>query len=203
MLPDRSCFSIFINCHVDDLGCGHSNGRLWLIGAFGFDLHLNRYGSLAFPQYRSVEAHNVTDVNRRDKFYFVHRSCDEVFGTLSRCGHGAGQVDMAQDNAAKNGSVRVGVTRQHGHAQGRFPSLHSSAPRMTRRDESTSGVLPPRQRYASHNEYFLSLPLMISKNVCWRSVVTGPRQPAPIWRSSTSRMGVNSAAVPVKKASSV
>jgi hypothetical protein len=42
----------------------------------------------------------------------------------------------------------------------------------------------------------------MSKNADWMRSVTGPRDPAPITRRSSSRIGVTSAAVPVKKASS-
>src|SRR5882672_3206697 len=47
-----------------------------------------------------------------------------------------------------------------------------------------------------------TLPATTSKKSFWILVVTGPRVPAPIVRPSSSRMGVTSAAVPVKKASS-
>jgi len=45
-------------------------------------------------------------------------------------------------------------------------------------------------------------PFTVSKNSDCRRVVTGPRPPLPIGRLSYSRIGVTSAAVPVKKASS-
>src|SRR5882762_2813457 len=47
-----------------------------------------------------------------------------------------------------------------------------------------------------------TLPAITSKKNFWILVVTGPRVPAPIVRPSSSRLGVTSAAVPVKKASS-
>src|SRR6266850_4064275 len=49
---------------------------------------------------------------------------------------------------------------------------------------------------------FATLPAITSKKSFWILVVTGPRVPEPITRRSSSRMGVTSAAVPVKKASS-
>ena len=45
---------------------------------------------------------------------------------------------------------------------------------------------------------FLSLPCTRLKNAFCSFSVTGPRLPMPIWRPSTSRIGVTSAAVPVK-----
>src|SRR5262249_15586641 len=54
----------------------------------------------------------------------------------------------------------------------------------------------------SHSLYRLLRPLTRSKNAFWIFVVTGPRRPRPIVRPSTSRIGVTSAAVPVKNASS-
>src|SRR6266496_2867126 len=47
-----------------------------------------------------------------------------------------------------------------------------------------------------------TLPATTSKKSFWILVVTGPREPEPITRASSSRIGVTSAAVPVKKASS-
>src|ERR1700694_1774201 len=49
---------------------------------------------------------------------------------------------------------------------------------------------------------FLSLPVTTSKKAFWIALVTGPALPAPISRPSSSRIGVTSAAVPVKKHSS-
>src|SRR5688572_12018913 len=54
----------------------------------------------------------------------------------------------------------------------------------------------------SHLCRFLSLPVTTSKNAFWIALVTGPALPAPITRPSSSRIGVTSAAVPVKKHSS-
>src|SRR5687767_1175410 len=54
----------------------------------------------------------------------------------------------------------------------------------------------------SHLRRFLSLPVTTSKNAFWIAFVTGPALPAPITRPSSSRIGVTSAAVPVKNASS-
>ena len=55
---------------------------------------------------------------------------------------------------------------------------------------------------ASHAVCFLSLPWTISKNAACSFCVMGPGLPDPIFRLSTSRIGVISAAVPVKNASS-
>ena len=50
--------------------------------------------------------------------------------------------------------------------------------------------------------YFSDFPLTISKNFFCRICVIGPLDPLPIDLSSNSLIGVTSAAVPVKKASS-
>ena len=47
-----------------------------------------------------------------------------------------------------------------------------------------------------------TLPLTTSKNRLWILVGDRAALPAPMWRLSSSRIGVTSAAVPVKKASS-
>src|SRR5450759_3141201 len=60
----------------------------------------------------------------------------------------------------------------------------------------------PAATGASQSLWRSSLPLTTSKNAFCSLRVIGPRRPAPILRPSTSRIGVTSAAVPVKKASS-
>src|SRR5690606_30003310 len=50
--------------------------------------------------------------------------------------------------------------------------------------------------------YFTGVPDTALKKSFGSWVVFGPRSPASIWRASFSRIGVTSAAVPVKKASS-
>ena len=64
--------------------------------------------------------------------------------------------------------------------------------RLGRHDEGLRLVLtPPAKRMT-----------MTAKNAAWILVVIGPRAPMPICTRSSSRIGVTSAAVPVKKASS-
>src|SRR5579863_2708640 len=55
---------------------------------------------------------------------------------------------------------------------------------------------------ASQSWCFLSLPVTTSKNAFCIFIVTGPHLPEPMTRLSSSRIGVTSAAVPVKNASS-
>jgi len=54
----------------------------------------------------------------------------------------------------------------------------------------------------SHSAYLGLRPFTMSKNAAWIFSVTGPRWPAPSVMRSSSRIGVTSAAVPVKNASS-
>ena len=68
--------------------------------------------------------------------------------------------------------------------------------------ESFERRLADAYAQASQSAWAGTLPFTTSKNRLWMRVVTGPRFPSPIWRLSSSRMGVTSAAVPVKKASS-
>jgi hypothetical protein len=56
--------------------------------------------------------------------------------------------------------------------------------------------------YVSHSARAALRPLTVSKNIVCSLVVIGPRTPSPMGRWSNSRIGVISAAVPVKKASS-
>ena len=57
--------------------------------------------------------------------------------------------------------------------------------------------------FVSQCEYFGLRPLTMSKNALWIFSVIGPREPQPSSIRSSSRIGVTSAAVPVKKASSL
>ena len=54
----------------------------------------------------------------------------------------------------------------------------------------------------SHSAYLGLRPLTMSKNALWIFSVIGPRVPLPSSIRSSSRIGVTSAAVPVKNASS-
>src|SRR5258708_24800353 len=67
---------------------------------------------------------------------------------------------------------------------------------------SLSWVSRDVQTRVSQWAYLGLRPLTMSKKACWIFSVRGPRLPAPISMRSTSRMGVTSAAVPVKKTSS-
>ena len=58
------------------------------------------------------------------------------------------------------------------------------------------------QHKVSQSAWFVSRPCTQSKYFCCSAVVTGPRPPVPMLRLSNSRIGVTSAAVPVKNASS-
>src|SRR6478735_726363 len=57
------------------------------------------------------------------------------------------------------------------------------------------------QTLVSQWAYLGLRPFTMSKNALWIFSVTGPREPMPMVRRSSSRIGVTSAAVPVKKAS--
>jgi len=57
--------------------------------------------------------------------------------------------------------------------------------------------------FVSQCAYLGLRPLTMSKNALWIFSVIGPRDPLPSSMRSSSRIGVTSAAVPVKKASSL
>ena len=86
-----------------------------------------------------------------------------------------------------------------------IPPLRHLLKNMTRPVRAIAAI-PGRGYYfftgASHAVCFLSLPWTISKNAACSFWVMGPGLPDPIFRLSTSRIGVISAAVPVKNASS-
>ena len=65
-----------------------------------------------------------------------------------------------------------------------------------------SSVAIAVQTLVSHSAYLGLRPLTMSKNALWIFSVIGPREPAPSSMRSSSRIGVTSAAVPVKNASS-
>ena len=79
--------------------------------------------------------------------------------------------------------------------------------RATTRRPSRRALRPCRERrvhqtLVSHSGCDVSLPRTTSKKRSCRRRVIGPTTPSPMGRSSTSRIGVTSAAVPVRNASS-
>jgi hypothetical protein len=68
--------------------------------------------------------------------------------------------------------------------------------------EQLNNSLGHGQTFVSQWAYFGLRPLTMSKNALWIFSVIGPREPLPSSMRSSSRIGVTSAAVPVKKASS-
>ena len=97
-----------------------------------------------------------------------------------------------------------------GPVKGRRRGIEPQLDRVARRGH---GAWQPERRALRHrptqsstkvsqSTYRGSSPLVAAKNASCNSLVTGPRCPTPIARSSTSRIGVISAAVPVKKTSS-
>ena len=91
------------------------------------------------------------------------------------------------------------VTRPQGHP--RIGTIDGQVVRLDL-DRVALADLAHRHTFVSHDFFAALRPLTVSKNSDCNFVVTGPRLPAPIGRLSYSRMGVTSAAVPVKKASS-
>src|SRR3569832_91169 len=70
-------------------------------------------------------------------------------------------------------------------------------------DGILAGGVVHHQTFVSQWAYLGLRPFTMSKKADWIFSVTGPREPMPISSRSSSRIGVTSAAVPVKKASSL
>jgi uncharacterized protein len=118
---------------------------------------------------------------------------------------------LANDRRAVALTVVQGARQGGSSRTSRFTSCTSSTGRSrrrgsspeTRRRATRSGLERAQSStYVSQWAYFSVSPLVAAKKAPWSSLVTGPRCPSPTTRSSTSRIGVSSAAVPVKKHSS-
>ena len=96
----------------------------------------------------------------------------------------------------------VGVPR--GHAGQGAGAKHPAVPVEVSGFEFYGGGRGRLRHHTAVSQWaYLGLrPLTMSKNAVWIFSVIGPRLPAPISMRSSSRIGVTSAAVPVKKASS-
>src|ERR1700704_4906974 len=131
----------------------------------------------------------------------------------------AALVDVARAAIRAEHLARFGDVEEHprmqrphrrpgrGAMQGkiRLGDLHDAARRLVGAHQAFS-LDPLDEAFSltgeSQSLCLATLPAITSKKSFWILVVTGPRVPAPIVRPSSSRMGVTSAAVPVKKASS-
>src|SRR5512134_801848 len=79
---------------------------------------------------------------------------------------------------------------------------HAGALQLLGTDFDDGLVVVAAHTAVSHSAYLALRPLTMSKNAFWIFVVIGPRAPSPSVTRSYSRIGVTSAAVPVKNASS-
>ena len=131
-------------------------------------------------------------------------------------GPGPGLGDVLGSIEVSENSFFGHPCRHRGGAEGRLGRRGSgardaSASRPFHRVSETSfrGPIAESQRprrfkhhtYVSHSAYRGSWPRTTRKYISWTFFTTGPTAPVPIRRLSTSRTGVISAAVPVKKTS--
>ncbi len=101
--------------------------------------------------------------------------------------------------------TRVGGRRPHagGRTRARRAADHGGMGRRAHaRPRPLRATAVQSRTYVSQSWCLGSSPFVAAKNADCSSFVTGPRWPSPTSRSSTSRIGVSSAAVPVKKHSS-
>src|SRR6218665_2978760 len=111
-------------------------------------------------------------------------------GALGRAGLGDVQVDLG-----------VGVPQLHA-GLGRGAEHAALCIQVLGQQFDGGGGAHGVQTLVSQWAYLGLRPFTMSKNALWIFSVMGPREPAPICTRSSSRIGVTSAAVPVKKASS-
>jgi len=121
--PERSCCAIFINRDIYDFSLRDFDALPGFFASFSFDNHLDGYGGSSFTEHARIKAYHVTDIDRRYKTDFSHRSGDEISWRLPRSGNRTGQVNMTQYHSAEDSPVRVGIPREHGHPQCGFSKL--------------------------------------------------------------------------------
>ncbi len=115
--PERRYCAIFINGDINDFSLRDFDALLGFFASFRFDGYLDGHGGSSFTKHARIEAHHVTDIDGGYKTNFAHRPGDEISWRLPRSGNRTGQVNMTQDNAAEDCSVRVGIPREHRHPQ--------------------------------------------------------------------------------------
>ena len=137
----------------------------------------------------------------------------EDLGHLDRVPVGAGQrrlIELQLVGVQDDLGDRLDDVERHLDRAGERPGVQirlegqvvSGGNDRPREPVSPFGVPHQSFTYVSQWTYLSFSPLVAAKNAPWSSLVTGPRWPSPTTRSSTSRIGVISAAVPVKKHSS-
>src|SRR5438105_1941204 len=109
-----------VHRHVDDLGFGDLNALARAAVALGLDDDADGDGGGADARGLGVEADEVADVDRLVERDLAHGDGDEALDACAPVGlDRAGDVNVAEDDAAEDGALRVGVARQQRDAYGR------------------------------------------------------------------------------------
>ena len=108
--------AVLVDRNVDDFGFGDSSSFAGVLGAVGFHGHLDRDRRPSYSNQLGVEADEIPDEDRRDKRDLVHCFGDDFLERVFADFNSGGDVDIAQDNSAKYGPMRVGVFRHEHHA---------------------------------------------------------------------------------------
>src|SRR5262249_12007658 len=111
---------MLVDRHVDDFGFGHPDHLAGIVDAICFDDDPDGYRSVPNAYELRVEAHDVADKDWSYKDHFAHRLCHDSsrseFPNLDR----GRDIDVAQDDSAKDGAVRVCILWHENYADGGF-----------------------------------------------------------------------------------
>ncbi len=117
-------FSIFIHCHISDLGLRDNDLRFRVIVAVGVDIDFDGDRSPPDPDRFGVERNLIADEHRIMKDDFIHGDRDVIHGRCLSRFERAGNVEIGQDDTAENSAISIGIFGQRHNAEHRIFFQH-------------------------------------------------------------------------------
>ena len=111
---------VLVDCDVDDFGFGDSSSLAGVLRAIGFDCYFDRDRGVSYSNQIGVEAHKIADEDWSYERDLVHCFGDDFLERVLADFHCCREVDIAEDDSAEYGPLRVRVFRHQHHANGRL-----------------------------------------------------------------------------------
>lgn len=99
--------AVFVQADEGQIGFGHRDGFV-LAEDFDIDMHTDRCPS--DTRCICVEAHHFSHVHRRFELHFFDGDRDYTLSGDLGAFDGSGQIDITQDDAAKDSALTVGIS---------------------------------------------------------------------------------------------
>lgn len=113
VIENRNGLAVLIDGNVDCLGLHDPDNLPGIVVAFCLDDHADGHRGSSNSDCPGVEADHIPDKDGRDELDPGHGDRDEDLVSVFACLDCTGQIKMAQNDSAKNGADRIGVTRKH------------------------------------------------------------------------------------------